>query len=86
MINDNTTYAYEVRFHDPPEGHKERSHYFFSLAAIFDHFTPSEVGCSVQALYRAGVREGTRGVDARCAAFRSTESHSGREPNYHTTE
>ena len=73
MINDNTTYAYEVRFHDPPEGHKERSHYFFSLAAIFDHFTPSEVGCSVQALYRAGVYEGRRCAVRRFQIYRKPQ-------------
>lgn len=63
-------YAYEVRFHDAPEGHSDRSHYFFSLAAIFDHFTPSEVGCSVQALYRAGVREGRTYEGRRCVVRR----------------
>lgn len=63
-------YAYEVRFHEAPEGHAERSHYFFSLAAIFDHFTTSEVGCSVQALYRAGVREGRKYEGRRCVVRR----------------
>lgn len=69
-MSNSTYYAYEVRFHDPPEGHTERSHYFFSLAAIFDHFTPSEVGGSVQTLYRAGVREGRKYEGRRCAVRR----------------
>ena len=63
-MNKSAYYAYEVRFHDPPDGH------FFSLAAIFDHFTPSEVGCSVQALYRAGVREGRKYEGRRCVVRR----------------
>ena len=69
-MSNSVYYAYEVRFHDAPEGHCDRSHYFFSLAAIFDHFTPSEVGFSVQALYRAGVREGRKYEGRRCVVRR----------------
>lgn len=64
------TYAYEVRFHDQPDGHTERSHYFSSLAAIYEHFTPLEVGCTVQTLYRSGVREGQRYEGRRCSVRR----------------
>lgn len=70
MIKNNTTYAYEVRFHEAPEGHKERSHYFFSLAAIFEHFTPSEVGCTVQTFYRVKLTEGNKYEGRRCAVRR----------------
>lgn len=70
MIKNDTTYAYEVRFHDPPDGHTERSHYFFSLAAIFEHFTPSEVGCTVQTFYRVKLTEGNKYEGRRCAVRR----------------
>ena len=70
MIKDNTTYAYEVRFHEVPEGHKERSYCFSSLAAIFDHFTPSEVGCSVQTFYRVKLTDGNKYEGRRCAVRR----------------
>ena len=70
MIKNDTIYAYEVRFHEAPEGHKERSHYFSSLAAIFDHFTPSEVGCSVQTFYRIKLTDGNKYEGRRCVVRR----------------
>lgn len=70
MRSKKTEYAYEVRFHEAPEGHSDRSHYFFSLAAIFDHFTPSEVGCTVQAFYRVKLKEGNRYEGRRCVVRR----------------
>nr|DAQ87167.1 MAG TPA: hypothetical protein [Caudoviricetes sp.] len=70
MRIDNIEYVYIVRFHEAPDGHTERSYYFFSLAAIFDRFTPEEVGFSVWSLHRAKVREGNKYEGRRCIVYR----------------
>lgn len=40
----------------PLNGKKE--HYFGSLAAIYEVFTPQQIGCKLEALWGAGIEEG----------------------------
>lgn len=70
MRRDKTEYAFVVRFHEPPVSSTEREHYFFSIAAILDRFTPSEIGCSLWTLHRAKIRDGNRYEGRRCVVYR----------------
>lgn len=46
----------KVEFFVPIQGKKE--HYFGSLAAIYDVFTPQQIGCKLAALWSARIEEG----------------------------
>lgn len=46
----------KVEFFVPLNGKKE--HYFGSLAAIYDVFTPQQIGCKLETLWNAGIEEG----------------------------
>lgn len=52
-INENII---KVEFFVPLNGKKE--HYFGSLSAIYEVFTPQQVGCKLEALWKAGIEEG----------------------------
>ena len=47
----NGTTTYHVSFGD------DDNHYFGSIAAIFDHFTPSQLGVSASRLWNYGITE-----------------------------
>lgn len=46
----------KVKFFVPVRGQTE--YYFGSLAAIYDHFTDSQIGCKLEALWNAGIEQG----------------------------
>lgn len=53
------TRIYRVRFKKPPTEGDDRQEFFFSsLAAIYDTFTPEQVGCGMARLYNARVSKG----------------------------
>ena len=54
-----------VHFFQPqPEG----SDFFFgSLAAIYEQFTPEQIGCTVQNLWNFGIDPGHPYINIRCA-------------------
>lgn len=52
-INENII---KVEFFVPLNGKKE--HYFGSLAAIYEVFTPQQIGCKLETLWNAGIEEG----------------------------
>lgn len=63
-------YIYKIVFHTPPEGYQTAEFFFHSLAAIYDLFTPSQVGCKVSQLYKVGVRQGIPYEGRKCRVSR----------------
>ena len=63
---------YKLVFHTPPEGYQTAEFFFHSLAAIYDLFTPSQVGCKVSQLYKVGVRQGTPYEGRKCRVSRES--------------
>lgn len=47
------------------DGYLTRDFFFHSLAAIYDRFTPPEIGCAVDRLYAVGVGRGVPYHNAR---------------------
>lgn len=64
-------YIYRVAFNEPPIENDERQEFFFtSLSAIYEVFTPDQVGCKVTRLWNIGVSGGTPYVGAKCRITR----------------
>lgn len=62
---------YRVRFKEAPLCGDERTDFFFtSLAAIYDVFTPEQIGCRASRLYNIGVPDGTPYDGRRCQITR----------------
>lgn len=57
---------YHVAFGD------DDNHYFGSLAAVFDRFTPSELGVSLSRLYAFGIAPGKPFRNDKCIIRKST--------------
>lgn len=58
---------YQVKFFQPPlQGDEQTEFFFSSLAAIYDHFTPEQVGCCCQHLYNLKVSDGNTYSGAFC--------------------
>lgn len=58
---------YKVVFKAPPLSDDNRTEFFFtSLSAIFDTFTPEQVGCNVPRLWNIGVSQGQPYVGRLC--------------------
>lgn len=52
-------FIYRVAFREPPLSDDERTEFFFhGLAAIYEVFTPEQVGCKVTRLWNIGVSQG----------------------------
>lgn len=59
---------YRVEFKEPPiEGDDRTEFYFSSLAAIYEQFTPEQVGCRVARLWNIGVSDGISYKGRRCS-------------------
>lgn len=52
------TLIYRVAFHNPPQADGRTEFFFSSIAAIYDLFTPKQVGCAAQHLYNLGISDG----------------------------
>lgn len=58
---------YRVEFKEPPiEGDERTAFNFSSLAAIYEQFTPEQVGCKVSRLWNIGVSDGFPYKGRRC--------------------
>lgn len=58
---------YKVAFKAPPMSDNDRTEFFFtSLSAIYDTFTPDQVGCKVSRLWNIGVSQGQPYVGRLC--------------------
>lgn len=53
-------FIYRVSFTEPPfEGNPDKTDFFFgSLSAIYQIFTPKQIGCKVTRLWNLGVSDG----------------------------
>lgn len=56
----------KVTFHSPLPESGERECFFSSLAAIYERFTPAEVGCALSTLWCFGLRVGHPKVTKTC--------------------
>lgn len=60
-------HIYRVAFNEPPIEDDERKDYFFtSLSAIYEVFTPEQIGCKVSRLWNIGVSKGNAYEGAKC--------------------
>lgn len=56
---ENATMIYRVAFVEPPFSDSEETDFYFSsLRAIYELFTPEQIGCRVTNLWLVGVRKG----------------------------
>lgn len=52
-------YIYRVEFTEPPIPEEDKTDFYFhSLGAIYDKFTPEQVGCKITRLWNAHVSDG----------------------------
>lgn len=58
----------KVQFFKPRNGHLEW--YFGSLAAIYELFTPEEIGCKLETLWAAGLKEGDCKATRQCTVYK----------------
>lgn len=66
-----TEHIYRVSFIDcPNEDSSRREFYFHSLAAIYDQFTPEQIGCKVTRLWNVGVTAGNTYHGRKCSVYR----------------
>lgn len=64
-------HIYRVAFNEPPIQDDDRTEFFFtSLSAIYEEFTPDQVGCKVTRLWNIGVSGGTPYEGAKCKITR----------------
>ena len=64
-------FIYRVTFIDCPiTGDSRKEFFFHSLAAIFDTFTPEQVGCKVSRLWNLGVASGNSYHGRKCSVTR----------------
>jgi hypothetical protein len=59
------TKVYHLEFNEPMND-GETSFFFGSLTAIYEHFTPSQIGCGVNRLWNIGVAKGTIYKSDKC--------------------
>lgn len=55
--NDHKEYIYVVRFKDAPIDTR-KEFFFYCLAAIYDHFTPEQIGAKIERLWGYGIARG----------------------------
>lgn len=61
-----------VSFHEPPmvdQPHR-REFYFGSLSAIYEIFTPEQIGCKVECLWNANITIGNSYANRLCVVSR----------------
>lgn len=70
-----------VSFHEAPLAHQpqRRDFYFGCLSAIYEVFTPEQVGCKVQNLWNANIRVGSPYVNRLCVISREPFVRKTRE-------
>ena len=65
------TAIYKVAFKEPPIPDDDRKEFFFSsLSAIYDTFTPEQVGCKVTRLWNIGISQGNLYTGKLCQITR----------------
>ena len=63
---------YKVVFREPPltEQPTKTEFYFGSLAAIYEQFTPEQIGCKVENLWRHGIESDNPYKNGKCCIIR----------------
>lgn len=65
---DTKSHIIKVVFPSAVDGSRE--HYFGSLAAIYETFTPYQIGCKVATLWKAGIEPGKEKKTSKCVVSR----------------
>jgi hypothetical protein len=63
-------FIYRVTFREPPEQTGERDFFFTSLSAIYERFSPEQIGCKVSRLWNIGVSDGNPYTGAKTTVTR----------------
>ena len=62
---------YRIVFKEPPFNDDDRSEFYYStLSAIYEEFTPEQIGCKVTRLWNIGVSDGTPYEGKKCRITR----------------
>lgn len=74
-------FIYRVQFFNRPAGSytEQREFFFGSLAAIYELFTPEQIGCKVDNLWNIHVSDGVPYVNSLCRITRETLIRKERE-------
>lgn len=56
----------KVQFHCPLPGKSGEEYYFTSIAAIYEQFSPADIGCALSTLWCFGLRVGHPKVTKTC--------------------
>lgn len=68
MMNERQEFIYRVAFSEPPLSGDERQEFFFySLSAIYEMFSPEQIGCRVSRLWNLGIAQGNVYQGRRCS-------------------
>jgi hypothetical protein len=68
---ENQEYVYWVNFKTPPtEGDDKTDFFFMSLSAIYEQFTPAQIGCQVTRLWNLKISDGETYVGRLCRISR----------------
>lgn len=60
-------FVYRVSFNEPPiQGDDETDFFFTSLSAIYERFSPEQIGCKVSRLWNIGLSGGMPYEGRRC--------------------
>lgn len=66
--NERQEFIYRVEFSEPPlSGDERREFFFFSLSAIYETFSPKQIGCRVSRLYNLGIAQGKKYQGRLCS-------------------
>ncbi len=65
-------FIYRVTFKEPPEQSGELDFFFTSLSAIYERFSPEQIGCKVNRLWKIGVSDGKPYEGRLCRVTRET--------------
>ena len=77
-----STNIYRVEFKTAPYEDGKTDYYFTSLAAIYDRFTPAQIGCAVQRLWELHISDGVVYKGRKTTITRETiASKSQSKPN-----
>lgn len=76
-------FIYRVTFREPPEPSGERDFFFTSLSAIYERFSPEQIGCKVSNLWNIGVSDGKPYSGAKVTVTREP-LHTKRQNKAHT--
>ena len=83
-------FIYRVTFREPPEETGERDFFFTSLSAIYERFSPEQIGCKVSRLWNIGVSGGTPYTGAKVTVTReplhTKRQNKARTAHFHPSD